>query len=149
MSALKFMFQYISKPRTVGAILPSSKYLAKKMVAQVDFDKISNIFEFGPGTGVFTDEILKKRKPETKLFLLERNPDFAKQLVKKYENTQYVTVINDTADQIGKYLGMYSIPKADCIISGLPFASLPPEISENILKESKKHLANGGKFITF
>ena len=29
------------------------------------------------------------------------------------------------------------------------FASLPQEISENILKESKQHLASGGKFITF
>ena len=149
MSALKFILQYITKPRTVGAILPSSKYLAKKMIAQVDFDKASCIVEYGPGTGVFTDEILGRRKPDTRLILLERNPEFADQLTKKYENTKNVIVINDTAEQIGKYLNMYSIPKADAIISGLPFASLPKETSENILKETKKHLCDGGKFITF
>lgn len=149
MSALKFILQYITKPRTVGAVLPSSKYLARKMIAHMDFDKASFIVEYGPGTGVFTDEILSRRKPESRLLLLERNPEFAAQLVKKYKNTQYVTVINDTAEHIGKYLDMYSISKADYILSGLPFASLPKEASENILKETKNYLSDSGKFITF
>ena len=141
--------QYITKPRTVGAILPSSKYLARKMAAPVDFDKARYIVEYGPGTGVFTDELLDRRKPHTRLLLLERNPEFASKLAEKYENTEYVTVINDTAEQIGKYLSMYSFPKADYILSGLPFASLPLETSEGILTETKKHLSEGGKFITF
>ena len=119
------------------------------MAAQVDFDRASFIVEYGPGTGVFTDEMLRKRKPATRLLLLERNPQFAEQLAKKYENTQNITVINDTAEQIGKYLNMYSVPKADYILSGLPFASLPKDVSENILIETKQHLAEGGKFITF
>ena len=133
----------------MGAVLPSSKYLARKMVAQVDFNKASYIVEYGPGTGVFTDEILGRLKPGTKLLLLERNPEFACKLVKKYEFAQYVTVINDTAEQVGKYLGLHSIPKADYILSGLPFASLPREVSERILAETKKNLSDGGKFITF
>ena len=149
MSALKFLVQYITKPRTVGAVLPSSKYLARKMAQQVDFGKASFIVEYGPGTGVFTDEILKRRKPCTRLLLLERNLDFAEQLARKYENTQNITVINDTAEQVGKYLKMHSIPKVDYILSGLPFASLPSEVSENILKETKQVLCTGGKFITF
>ena len=149
MSALKFILQYVTKPRTVGAILPSSKYLAKKMVDQVDFDKASYVVEYGPGTGVFTDEIISKLKPGARLLLLERNPEFAKQLAKKYENAQHVTVVNDTAEQVGKYLRAHGIQNADYILSGLPFASLPQEVSEGILKETKKHLSEGGKFITF
>ena len=149
MSALRFILQYVTKPRTVGAVLPSSKYLARKMVAQVDFDVASFIVEYGPGTGVFTDEILGRLKPGARLILLERNAGFAKRLAIKYENAQHVTVINDTAEQIGKYLRIQGVPKADCILSGLPFASLPQEVSESILKETKKHLSDGGKFITF
>ena len=149
MSYIKFILQYIIKPRTVGAILPSSKYLAKKMIAHVDFDKACYIVEYGPGTGVFTDEILSKRKPDTRLLLFERNSEFAELLAKKYANTQYVTVINDTAEQLGKYLSMYSFPKVDHILSGLPFASLPSEVSESILNETVAHLNEGGKFITF
>ena len=149
MSAIKFMLQYLTKPRSVGAVLPSSKYLARKMVLQVDFENAACIVEYGPGTGVFTDEMLGRRKPGTHLLLLERNPEFARKLAKKYENTQNLTVINDTAEQIGKYLNMYSIQKADYILSGLPFASMPQEVSENILRETKKYLRDGGKFVTF
>ena len=60
-----------------------------------------------------------------------------------------MAVINDTAEQVGKYLNMYSFQKADYILSGLPFASLPADVSKNILEETQKHLAIGGKFITF
>ena len=149
MNALRFVLQYILKPRTVGAILPSSKYLAKKMVQNVDFDNADCIVQFGPGTGVFTDEILDRRKPTTRLLLFERNPKFAEMLIKKYSNKQYVTVINDSADQIGKYLGEYQVPKPDYILSGLPFASLPQGVSENILDQAREHLNDNGKFITF
>ena len=119
------------------------------MVAQVDFSKASYVVEYGPGTGVFTDEILARLKPGSHLLLLERNPEFARKLAKKYEFAQYVTVINDTAEQVGRYLQKHGAQKADCILSGLPFASLPQDVSENILTETKKHLNEGGKFITF
>ena len=119
------------------------------MVAQVDFDKASYIVEYGPGTGVFTDEILGCIRPGTRLLLLERNSEFARKLASKYKDIQSVTVVNDTAEQIGKHLGTNSFPKADYVLSGLPFASLPQEVSENILIETKKHLSDSGKFITF
>lgn len=59
-----FVSQYIVKPRTVGAIFPSSKYLAAKMVKDIDFSTSSYIVELGAGTGVFTDQLLEKRKRE-------------------------------------------------------------------------------------
>ena len=149
MNTIKFILQYVMKPRSVGAILPSSKYLAKKMVQQVDFSTAKCIVEYGPGTGVFTNEILQRKNPGTHLLLLEKNSEFAKDLKIKYANIKNVTVINDTAEQIGKYINMYTLPKPDYILSGLPFASLPAEVSESILKETKLHLKTGGKFITF
>ena len=33
---ISFILQYIKKPRTVGAILPSSRYLANKMMENID-----------------------------------------------------------------------------------------------------------------
>ncbi len=35
MKRLLFLFQYIVNPRTVGAILPSSRYLGDKMVEEL------------------------------------------------------------------------------------------------------------------
>ena len=149
MNSLKFLLQYITKPRTVGAVLPSSRYLARKMAMCVDFDKATHIVEYGPGTGVFTDEILRSLRPDAKLLLLERNEDFARALGAKYEGAKNVTVVNDSAERAQKHLRMHSFPHADYVLSGLPFASLPKETSENILRQTVEILAPGGKFVTF
>jgi phospholipid N-methyltransferase len=149
MHGLKFVWQYFTKPRTVGAIAPSSRFLARKIIKPVDFNKARCIVEFGPGTGVFTKQLLEKRKPDTVLILIERNEDFCKILLKKYENVPNLHIINGSAEKIGTYLFDRGFPHADCIVSGLPFASLPNDVSERIITQAKKHLHPQGNFITF
>lgn len=65
MEILSFIKEYITKPRTVGAILTSSKYIASRMIKNIDFNSASYIVEYGPGTGIFNEKIIKKRKRET------------------------------------------------------------------------------------
>lgn len=149
MSALKFLLQYVAKPRATGAVLPSSKYLARKMVAGADFGRAGCIVEYGPGTGVFTDEILRRRKPGARVLLLEKNPGFAAGLQKKYGGVENLAVVGDSAENVGLQLRAHSMPPADCIFSGLPFASLPRAVSEKILEATVRHLADGGVFVTF
>lgn len=149
MERLSFIIQYITKPRSVGAILPSSKYLANKMIEDIDFDQAKYIVEYGPGTGVFTKELIENRKKGTVILLFEGNKEFCKVLKQKYNDEPNLHIINDSAEHIGKYLDRYTIPYADYIVSGLPFASLPYQVSLNILEQTQKHLKVDGKFITF
>lgn len=149
MEILSFIKQYITKPRTVGAILPSSKYLAKRMIENIDFEGASCIVEYGSGTGVFTEKIIKRRKKDTKILLFESNKEFCNLLKEKYEDEPNIYIINDSAECVGKYMKRYDIPWIDYIVSGLPFASLPKDVSSNILKETQKYLNEEGKFITF
>jgi len=58
-----FLRQFITSPRSVGAILPSSAALAEAMVAPIDFAKGPTIVEFGPGTGAFTRTIAQRLRP--------------------------------------------------------------------------------------
>lgn len=71
-----FIFQYLTNPRSVGAIFPSSKYLSEKMIEAINFENAEYIVEYGPGTGVFTEKILKRRKADTKIILVENNNGF-------------------------------------------------------------------------
>lgn len=73
----EFTRQYLSNPRMVGAVLPSSKHLAQRMVEPINFSASRTIIEYGPGTGIFTSEIIKYREGYTKLLLFEINPVFA------------------------------------------------------------------------
>lgn len=148
---IKFLMQYITHPRSTGAILPSSKKLSKKMIEEVNFSKCKCkcIVELGPGTGVFTEELLKRKKEDTKIILIENNETFYNILKDKYGNIKNVHIINDSAEKIDYYIRKHNVINVDYILSGLPFASLPREVSETILDKSKNVLGNKGEFITF
>ena len=148
-NGLHFIKQYITKPRTVGAVLPSSKYLAGKMTRNIDFKSAKCIVEYGAGTGVFTDSILKQRNPGTVVILFENNKEFYTMLREKYCNEANLYVVSDSAEHVGEYLHKHNFDYADYIISGLPFASLPQEVSSKIMAHTKKYLKPGGSFITF
>lgn len=148
-NSLSFLKQYVTKPRTVGAVLPSSKYLADKMMQNIDFDSARCIVEYGAGTGVFTEQILSLRKADTVVLIFENNIEFYSLLKEKFKNQQNIHIINDSAAYVGKCLNQHDFEYADYIISGLPFASLPQDVSQNILSQTKKSLKPGGSFITF
>ncbi|EES49342.1 methyltransferase [Clostridium botulinum] len=145
----RFLMQYFTHPRTTGAIMPSSKKLSYKMIENINFNKCNCIVEFGPGTGVFTEEILKRRNSNTIIMLIEYNEEFYKILKSKYGNIENVYIINDSAENIDYYINKYDITNVDYIVSGLPFASLPQEMSDKILEKSKIVLGDDGNFITF
>ncbi|MBJ8072151.1 rRNA adenine N-6-methyltransferase family protein [Bacillus cereus] len=149
MKPLSFLSQYITNPRNVGAVLPSSKFLADKMVESINFKEAKYIVEYGPGTGVFTNKLLEKRSSNTTLLLVENNKEFYLLLKEKYKKKKNVFIVLGSAENIDEYLQGYCIPYADYIVSGLPFSSLPPNVSKKILLTTTKILKEGGNFITF
>src|SRR5664279_5617979 len=104
-----FLGQYIRNTRTVGAITPSSRYLARKMVKSVDFVKAKVIVEYGPGTGVFTAGLIAQKKPTTKLIIVEQNSAFYDVLHDKYAHYENVTLVHDSVVHIETILQVYGI----------------------------------------
>lgn len=149
MKGIKFLVEYFRSPRTVGAIAPSSEKLAEKMVIDIDFNNANCIVEYGPGTGVFTDKIVERKRDDTLLILVEYNEKFCKELEKKYNSNHNIIIIKDSAENIDVYLKKYNIIKVDYVVSGLPFASLPKNVSNKILNKTKHMLKQDGLFITF
>jgi phospholipid N-methyltransferase len=146
---LIFFREYVKNIRTVGAILPSSRFLARKIIEGVDFASAQTIVQFGPGTGSFTKEIVDKKRPTTTLLLIEKNTAFYNELKKQYDGKEGVIIVNDSAENLGALLRQYNLPdQVDYIISGLPFASLPRATSIKILKAARNHTKKGS-FITF
>ena len=149
MKNITFLTQYLTNPRTVGAVLPSSKYLSHKMLDEINFKTANCIIEYGSGTGAFTKEILKRRERETMIILFEYNKEFFKILKENFETEPNLFIINDSAENIEKHLKDLNILSADFIVSGLPFASLPTDMSNSILTNTLNILNQDGLFITF
>ncbi|WP_438314636.1 class I SAM-dependent methyltransferase [Sporosarcina sp. FA9] len=149
MHILRFLKEYIKHPRNTGAIAASTSQLAKGMVSGIDFEQAKCIVEIGPGLGSFTREIMKRKRPQTLLLLIEINKSFYSVLQKQYENDESVHVINGSAEDIVEFLLALNVNEIDYCVSGLPFASLPKDVSERILHNVLKLLKPDGRFITF
>ncbi|MDO5117762.1 MAG: rRNA adenine N-6-methyltransferase family protein [Eggerthellaceae bacterium] len=144
-----FLVEFIKHPRTIGAVAPSGKSLSLKMMEPIDFSSARVIVEYGPGPGSFTRELVARRQEGTTLILIDQNKHFCKQLEEKFGEEQDVHVIHGSAEDVNRYLNECGFDHADFIISGLPFTSLPKNVSNNILEATKHALGEMGQFSTF
>ena len=141
--------EFLKHPRKIGAIAPSGRHLSAKMMMPIDFTSAKVIVEYGPGTGSFTKELVSRRSSDTTLILIEQNEAFCEQLRASFDNLPNLFIMHGSAENVGQYLEACGAPSADYIVSGLPFASLPATVSDQILNATKLALGREGQFITF
>jgi phospholipid N-methyltransferase len=144
--AIQFMMQFRRHPRSVGAILPSSRELAKSMIAPIDFERASTIVEFGPGAGVFTAAIARNLRHHSRYAGIEINETFHKTLEARFP---HLTFFNRSAEDIEAVLQSMGLDSADAIVSGLPWATLRAKQRDGILEAIGRSLKPGGVFISF
>ncbi len=144
----KFFKTYLKERKQVGAFTPSSRFLVNKMCNKIDFKNAKVIIELGPGTGVFTKEILKRAHHDAKIFVFELNEDFYKYLLEKYPDPR-VTLVHESADQIKEILKEHGVEKADAVLSSLPLAIIPDTVKNKILDAIYTVLNSGGIYIQY
>lgn len=133
----------------VGALSPSSRFLAKKMVDHLPLKDANVIVELGPGTGVFTHRIIEKMGKSTQLIVIELNDEFYISLKKQFQHLSNVHVFHRSAEDIPEILKELHLDTTDYVISSLPLAMFPKELARKILDTSKKVLQPQGKYIQF
>lgn len=143
-----FLRQFWSETKMVGSMFPSSGFLAKLILRNIDFHRARVIVELGPGTGVFTRRILEKMHPEARLLVFELNESFYNNLQQEIDD-QRVILIHDSAEHIHDYLLKNDFLHADYIVSSLPISNFPDKLKRNIVDACYKALRNSGKFIQF
>ena len=144
-----FVEEFFRNPATVGSLIPSSRELTDKVVEPIDFATAACIVEYGPGTGVFTDILIQRRRAETVILLVELNRRFSLQLKERYAGQPNVHVVHGSADKTGEYLAQIGLAKADYVVCGLPFSSLPRRLGWRILQHTQQLLQPAGKLILF
>lgn len=146
MSVAQFLREFVASPTSVGAIWPSSAALADRMCATAELPTAEMTIEFGPGTGVFTSEILRHLPDPSRFFAIESSANFVAATRRRCPTAK---VWNDCATRAQKYLAEHGRQTCDRIISGLPFASFPPDLQDRLLDTILEILAPGGLFVTF
>ncbi|MGE5700992.1 MAG: class I SAM-dependent methyltransferase [Clostridia bacterium] len=140
-----FLRRYVSQPSQVGSVIPSSRFLCKRMMEAVPWDEARVIVELGPGTGVFTKDILKKKRSNSTFFVIERDGKFQEILRGRFPGL----LIKDEAQYLGQYLREQGLSKVDAVVSSLPFANFPEELRSEILQTIVDTLSPDGVFVTY
>lgn len=141
---LSFAKTALLHPRSIGAVVPSSPYLAKSMAECINHKKPGFVLELGPGTGAITEAILKSGISPKKLIAVELSKEFIATLKKTFPDIQ---IISGNAVHLSALIQNFK--PIHTIISSLPLRNFSKEDCDAILNEIPKTLAPGGQFIQF
>lgn len=144
--SLHFLKAFLRSPGSVGAIWPSSPFLAKAMVRASAIHQAENVLELGPGTGAFTGEILSSLPHGANFSALEIDPELARAIAEKFPRAK---VIAGCATKLGEHLATENLAPPDAILSGLPWAAFDERLQTDILGQIRSVLRENGVFSTF
>lgn len=144
----RFLKTFFKERKQVGALAPSSRFLVRKMCNKIDFSTAKNIVELGPGTGVFTEELLKRSSKDCRIFVIELNEEFFNFLQKKFDDPR-ITLLRESADNIDRILAEHNVEHADAILSSLPLAVIPDQVRKRIVIKSYEVLKQGGVYVQY
>ena len=119
---LRFLRSLVVRPRSIGAIAPSSPALARKIAEQIDPRTEGMVIELGPGTGVVTDALIARGITEDRLIAIESDPDMA-QLVR--ERFPKLRVVEGDAYDLERSLIGHACEGLAGVVSGLPLLNQP------------------------
>ncbi|MFZ3250558.1 MAG: rRNA adenine N-6-methyltransferase family protein [Pseudolabrys sp.] len=143
---VQFIRSWIEKPISTGAVMPSSRVLARAMARYVDPEAKGPVIELGPGTGPVTEALVKQGIDPARLILVEFNPDFCRLLRSRYPQA---TVVQGDAYRLRRLLETYVNEPAAAIVSGLPLVTKPLRTRLRLISDAMTLLATGAPFVQF
>lgn len=144
-SYLAFFRELLAGPRTIGAVCPSSSYLAQAMARELHDTDDGLVLELGAGTGSITSALLQRGIAPERLIVIERSAALAKHLRQRFPA---VRIIEGDARQLDDLLGS-DVGRIQAVVSGLPLRSLSPVVVTEIARQIHHLLPEGGLFVQF
>ncbi len=143
---MQFIRSWIEKPLRTGAVMPSSKALARTMAGYVDPTSTGPVIELGPGTGPVTEALVQHGVDPKRLVLVEFNPDFCRLLRTRYPEA---TVVQGDAYRLRRLLETTVREPAAAMVSGLPLMTKPLRTRLRLIADAMTILKPGAPFIQF
>lgn len=141
-----FLQRLLKNPRSLGAIVPSSKTLARFICRHIEYNEGDYIIEIGAGTGRFTRAILQAGIPDSHLIVLELDKELARYLRINFPD---VHVIEGNAGELDKLIPRAAVGKVRTIISGLPMVNFTKKVQKEIIDSCFQVLSEGGGILQF
>jgi phospholipid N-methyltransferase len=142
-----FFQAFLKAPKVVASVTPSSTFLKRRVIRTADIPAAKVVVELGPGTGGLTESLLDSMAPDALLLAIERTAEFVDNL-ERIDDRRF-EIIHGCASTIVEQLEARGIEGADAIVSGIPFSTMPEDVSTRIAAAIGKALVPGGRFVAY
>ncbi|WP_427912544.1 class I SAM-dependent methyltransferase [Ramlibacter sp. MMS24-I3-19] len=143
-----FLQGFLRNPAQVGSVIPSSRRLEQRLVRSAGIAQARTVVELGPGTGGTTAAFLQAMQPAARLLAIELDRDFHQHLSQSLHDPRLLLELG-SAERIEEILAARRLPAPDAIVSGIPFSTMPPEVSDRIAAAISRVLRPGGRFVAY
>ncbi|MCC8962723.1 SAM-dependent methyltransferase [Bradyrhizobium sp. Pear76] len=138
---LPFFRAWVRNPLRVAAVAPSGPAVASLMTQEITADT-GPVIELGPGTGVFTDALLRRGVRQRDLTLVECGSEFIPLLQGRFPGARVLWM--DAAWL--KRERLFEGAPVGAVVSGLGLLIMPPEKVTTILDGAFGYLRADGAF---
>lgn len=141
-----FLAAWVRSPLKIGALLPSSRGLARAMAAEVDMRRGGAIIELGAGTGVVTHALLQAGIAPDKLLVVERDKKLHALISSHFPQ---LNIVCADAIELDRVLINNGIAKVNAVVSSLPLLTMPKPIRHAIQEQMASVIGHDGIIIQF
>lgn len=144
--ALNFFGLWIKRPLSIGAVAPSSEFLAEAMARDIDFQRPGAIVELGGGTGSITRALVRGARHPSEIVVIEREGSLCARLKRRFPG---VRVINGDARDLPRLLRGAGVERVKAVVSGLPLMAFSPRQQYGIVRQAMAVLEPDGVMLQF
>lgn len=142
-----FLQEFLKHPLQIGSVIPSSRFLERRIVEAAGVASADVVVELGPGTGGTTRAILRALPRHGRLLSVEINRHF-NALVHGIGDERVIAHLGSACD-LREIVAAYELPPPDAIISGIPFSTMSRSEGIRVLEAVASLLAPDGRFVAY
>ena len=142
-----FFQEFLKHPLQIGSIIPSSRFLERRILHAATLVSAETIVELGSGTGGTTRAILSAMPQHARLLSIEINPHFHT-MVNSIEDDRLIAHLGNACD-MKEIMSMYGLGAPDVVISGIPFSTLNPGEGSKVIEAISSLLSPNGRFVAY
>lgn len=143
-----FLQDFLRRPRQVGSLVPSSRFLERRIVRAARLAEARTVVELGPGTGGTSRALLAGMRADARLLVIEINPRFA-ELIRRSVRDRRLVVHQGDASDLAAILRQHALPPPEAVVSGIPFSTMPRALGQRVLRAVREAMAPGGRFVAY
>lgn len=141
-----FFRRWLSSPKSMGSIWPSSQALARSVAACVAYEPGDTVVELGGGTGAITEGLIAQGIPRSAIMVIELDGKLSTFLERRLPGCN---VVRGDATRLREILAQRGIERVSTVISGLPMVGMPIEYQRAIVHQALALIRSGGTVLQY